>query len=111
MKPPTIREMIASMGYCCPSLFFRLFPSTQQVALRLGVSRRAIKYAKARARMEGCAGCSNCQLPLLSALEHAVLQRLPPRYDPPPIIRPTSPPVESPPVLRRGAIDDPSEDD
>jgi hypothetical protein len=111
MRSPTIREMIASMGYCCPQLFFHLFPSTLMVALRLGVSRRAIKYAKQKARAEGCTGCAECQWVNRAVLERAVQQQRCRASGPPPTTRPASPPVESPIVVRRGAIGDPEEAD
>ena len=111
MKPPTIREVISSMGYCCPRLFFTLFPSTLTASLRLGFSRRAIKYAKQKARAEGCAGCEGCQWPMLAVLERAVQQRRHQPSDPPPTTRPATPPAESPIIVRRGAIGDPEEDD
>lgn len=59
MKPPTIRSLICEgLGYCCPALFFHLYPSSSLVARRLGVTVRAVNYAKKSAAVEGCAeGC------------------------------------------------------
>lgn len=58
-RPPTVAALIRSLGYCCPWLFFQLFPSTALAALRLGVDPRSIRREKTRAAA-GCEGCRGC---------------------------------------------------
>lgn len=50
----------SGLGYCCPWLFFRHFKQTGLIALRLGVTDRAVRYAKAEARCASCEGKANC---------------------------------------------------
>lgn len=50
-----------SLGYCCPRLFFHLYPNSVMVATRLGVSRRAVDIAKKKALKEGCPDAFHCQ--------------------------------------------------
>lgn len=50
----------AGLGYCCEWLFFRKYGRTAQIAERLGVSTRAVKYHKAAAKQGVCPGRENC---------------------------------------------------
>jgi hypothetical protein len=44
----TVRSLIVEdLGYCCPTFFFQTYRKTALVAARLGVTERAIRYAKA----------------------------------------------------------------
>ena len=59
----TVRRLITEgLGYCCPWAFFSLFKNTITIALRLGVTTRAVRYAKAdfAAGHHRCENCSNC---------------------------------------------------
>ena len=59
----TIRELItAGLHYCCPYAFFRLNKRTEQIALRLGVSTRAVRYWKMAFKQGDmrCEGCKKC---------------------------------------------------
>lgn len=41
----TIKKLVCTgLGYCCLWSFFKLFKKTSQIALRLGVSDRAVRY-------------------------------------------------------------------
>lgn len=104
---PVAELITEGLGYCCPHLFFTLFPSTRAAAVRLGVTKRAINKQKARSE---CTGCAGCQWGKLKALERAVQQRPCPSNDPLPTS--TSPPPEQPiRVVRRAATSDPEADD
>lgn len=47
----SIQSMITQdLGYCCEGLFFSLYPQTTLIALRLGVSERAVRYHRAQAK-------------------------------------------------------------
>ena len=60
MRTPTIKSMILEdLGYCCLQRFFTLYPSTDLIAARLGVSTRAVKYVKVQVR-EGSGHCNHC---------------------------------------------------
>jgi len=63
MTRPTIRLLVTQdLGYCCPWFFFTHFRQTGLIAARLGVSERAVRYAK-EAVDDGrttCEGCPNC---------------------------------------------------
>lgn len=53
MTRPTIRSMIVEdLGYCCPWFFFAHYRQTSLIAARLGVTPRAVRYAKAAARSQ-----------------------------------------------------------
>jgi hypothetical protein len=73
MPRPTVRLAITSkeegLGYCCPWLFFQLFPSTGLVARRLGFSERRVYEAKIEARAAGCGHCAGCANPHLAELK------------------------------------------
>lgn len=61
----TIRGIIPDMilndlGYCCLQRFFLLYPSPTQIAIRLGVTKRAVCKVKAKVR-ENPAPCEKCQ--------------------------------------------------
>lgn len=63
MTRHTIRSMIQEdLGYCCLKFFFTTYKSTALVAARLGVTTRAVKYAKADVRegREACLDKPNC---------------------------------------------------
>lgn len=50
------------LGYCCAFVFFRKYKRTAVIAARLGVTPRAVRYAKARfnsGEMK-CKNCENC---------------------------------------------------
>jgi hypothetical protein len=55
----TIRLMIVEdLGYCCPYFFFSHFRRTPLIAARLGVTPRAVRYARADCgTCEGKEGC------------------------------------------------------
>lgn len=52
-----VRLITEDMGYCCPHFFFKRFRLTGLIAARLGMSKRAVQYAKARVN----SGCSTCE--------------------------------------------------
>lgn len=58
----TIKLLVTEgLGYCCLWAFFRLFPSRRETSLiadRLGVSDRAVRYARNNAGK--CEKCKNC---------------------------------------------------
>lgn len=63
MTRPTILSMIVEdLGYCCPQFFFSRYTKTALIAARLGVSQRAVRYAREAAREEPprCEGCEKC---------------------------------------------------
>lgn len=72
-RPNTISWMIRhSLGYCCEWAFFTLYPDCELVALRLGVTSRAVRKHKA-AVLAGELHCQNTpsclrQLKRLSSL-------------------------------------------
>lgn len=59
---PTIKTLITQdLRYCCVWAFFSIFKKTPEIAARLGVSERAVRYAKAEVRKRGkCEGCERC---------------------------------------------------
>lgn len=61
--PFSVENLITSgLGYCCAWVFFRRFRRTALIAARLGVTTRAVRYAKARfnsGEMQ-CQHCENC---------------------------------------------------
>jgi hypothetical protein len=63
MTRPTVKSLIIEdLGYCCLWFFFKHYRQTGVVADRLGVTPRAIRYAKADVDegREVCRGCANC---------------------------------------------------
>ena len=58
----TVRSLIVEdLGYCCPYFFFRHYKQTALIAARLGVTERAVRYAKAEAKSQCvCEGKGNC---------------------------------------------------
>ena len=50
------------LGYCCAWVFFMRFRRTALIAARLGVTTRAVRYAKARFNSGEikCNNCANC---------------------------------------------------
>lgn len=62
-KRITVSSLITEdMGYCCLWFFFKRFRRTGLIAARLGLSKRAVQYAKARVD-SGCTACphkANC---------------------------------------------------
>jgi len=50
------------LGYCCAWVFFMRFKRTALIAARLGVTTRAVRYAKARFNSGEikCNNCANC---------------------------------------------------
>jgi hypothetical protein len=59
MARPTIKILIEEdLGYCCQWFFFNQFRRTAVVAMRLGVTDRAIRYVKAEMK-EGCLQCED----------------------------------------------------
>ena len=77
MTRQTVRLLITQgLGYCCPWFFFRHFRRTAQIAARLGVTPRAIRYAKAeKGSCEGCAGCMNLKVTLEGTARKIALPR------------------------------------
>ena len=55
------------LGYCCMYAFFRLYRQTAVIALRLGVTERAVRKHKQRYKEKAlkCEGCENCMLKAL----------------------------------------------
>lgn len=63
MTRPTVRLLVTQeLGYCCEWFFFTRFRSTALIASRLGVTERAVRYAKARVDSgeSTCLGCEGC---------------------------------------------------
>jgi hypothetical protein len=61
MKRLTVEKMILEdLGYCCLQYFFQRYHSTMLIAARLGVTERAVRYAKVRVR-KGEGSCSKCK--------------------------------------------------
>lgn len=61
----TIRLMIVEdLGYCCLPFFFSRYKKNTLVADRLGVSARAVRYAREATRDEPppCTNCDQCLL-------------------------------------------------
>lgn len=55
MTRPTIHTLVTQdLGYCCEWFFFSRFRRTAMLATRLGFTRRAIQYAKARVKNGEC---------------------------------------------------------
>lgn len=50
------------LGYCCAWVFFMRYKRTALIAARLGVTTRAVRYAKARFNSGEikCNNCANC---------------------------------------------------
>ena len=47
----TVKELITGangLGYCCEWIFFNKYRKTAEIALRLGVTTRAVRYHKSR---------------------------------------------------------------
>ena len=60
MTRVTVTSLITQdLGYCCPWFFFKHFRRTSLIAARLGVTERAVRYAKA-AVDDGVEVCRNC---------------------------------------------------
>lgn len=109
MNPPTVRELICDgLGYCCPWCFFQLFPSSSEAALRLGCTKRAVNYEKARTKE--CAGREPCLREAIPALERVVQKRRQECSDRSGTSRPANPPAESHQPLPHGAKDDHGQD-
>lgn len=69
MTRPTVRSLICSdLGYCCPWFFFSHEKRTALIAARLGMSERAVRYAKAEALSSpcGCEGRETCMNHLIT---------------------------------------------
>lgn len=57
----TVKSLICDdLGYCCLWAFFRLNKRTALVATRLGVTPRAVCYAKSAAKRGSCENKANC---------------------------------------------------
>lgn len=54
--------IVEDLGYCCPWFFFAHYKQTALIAARLGVTPRAVRYAKAEAlgRPPQCTGREAC---------------------------------------------------
>ena len=70
MTRPTVKSLITQdLGYCCTWFFFKHYRNTALIAARLGVTQRAVQYAKADVdngvcRCEGHPGCLNAKITL-----------------------------------------------
>ena len=90
MSRLTIKELVTKdLHYCCIWAFFRLYTDPALIAARLGVSDRAVRSARAKAREAGCQSCPRClrkrgisrlQPPEDSAAKQALAR--PPRREP-----------------------------
>ena len=63
MTRPTVKSLITEdLGYCCTWFFFKHFRNTALIADRLGVTTRAVRYAKAEVDdgFEVCKKCPDC---------------------------------------------------
>lgn len=63
MTRPTVRLLVTQdLGYCCEWFFFTHYRQTALIAARLGVTERAVRYAKARVDSGEvkCGGCDSC---------------------------------------------------
>jgi hypothetical protein len=63
MTRPTVTHLVTEgLGYCCPYFFFTHFRNTALIAARLGVTNRAIRYAKEAVdeKREVCKGKAEC---------------------------------------------------
>ena len=64
----TVESLIRDLGYCCMWGFFRFVSKrTGMIAARLGVTERAVRYAKAKfasaeIRCENRESCLKCKL-------------------------------------------------
>ena len=59
----TVRSLIEEdLGYCCQHFFFTHYRKTALIAARLGVTDRAVRYAKEAVDegRETCKGCDRC---------------------------------------------------
>lgn len=59
----TIRSMVEQdLGYCCLWFFLERYKKTALIAARLGVSTRAVRYARGSVREcgKGCEGRETC---------------------------------------------------
>jgi len=70
-KPPrqTVTYLVTvGLGYCCPYFFFTHYRNTALIAARLGVTERAVRYAKAAVDdgVTECAGCESCMNKLVT---------------------------------------------
>jgi hypothetical protein len=69
---PSLKHLITDgLGYCCLWAFFQRNRQTGLIALRLGVTERAVRFHKARWR-DGdyeCEGKCNCLKPVLEKLK------------------------------------------
>lgn len=75
MTRPTVRILITQdLGYCCEWFFFTRFKNTALIADRLGVTERAVRYAKARVKCgsDQCQGKPAC-------MDKALTMKLTPR--------------------------------
>lgn len=60
MTKPTVKSMIeGDLGYCCLYFFFTRFRQTDSIAFRLGVTPRAVQYAR-RLVTDGTERCQKC---------------------------------------------------
>jgi hypothetical protein len=58
LQRQTVKRLVTEgMGYCCLWAFFRLYKRTAQIALRLGVEDRTVRYHKSAFN----AGCYRCE--------------------------------------------------
>lgn len=57
----TIQHLVTvDLKYCCLWAFFKLYADPSLIAARLGVTDRAVRGARARAKTAGCTGCPRC---------------------------------------------------
>lgn len=69
LKSNSIEFLVCrGLGYCCPWAFFSRFRQTAQIAIRLGVSDRAVRYKKEEFRCGKmkCENRDNCMKELLN---------------------------------------------
>lgn len=68
MTRQTVKVLVTDgLGYCCEWFFFTRFRDTALIAARLGVTERAVRYAKSRAdegesKCEGRADCMHSKV-------------------------------------------------
>jgi len=75
---PTIKTLIASLGYCCPWAFFSIFRKTPEIADRLGLHPATIRRGKAKVddgewKCEGCERCMKEQVRTIKLLGKKLL--------------------------------------
>lgn len=60
--------IVDDLGYCCPWFFFVHYRQTALIAARLGVTPRAVRYAKAKilSQPHGCADRKTCMNRLIT---------------------------------------------